>query len=442
MHRAIVVTDLSFGDAGKGSITDALVRRGAELVVRYNGGAQAAHTVIDEKGRCHIFHQFGSGTLVEDTETFLSRFMLVNPLALYDEEEALREIGITDAFERMHIDGRALVTTPYHVITNRLREIARGHQKHGSCGMGIGETAADALDYESQVLRFGDLAQSTILQRKLEWHRDYKRRQLDALLPLLNRLSEEVVNKKVVPVLDQLHSEDELEAACEVFSFIANKVQVESADFLAERMQGEGCTVFEGAQGVLLDEDWGFHPYTTWSKTTSANALMLIEEAETNIPTIVLGLTRAYQTRHGEGPFPTEDEYLTKAIHEPHNITNEWQGPFRAGWLDLCLLRYAMSANRRVDGLVITCLDHLEEFSEVRVGTDYMLNSLPWEPESRPVSLAGREAEGKSLLNVKVLYAPLPSEPTAYALTVSSLLQVPLLATSSGPAAGEKTFMF
>ncbi|RYX84390.1 adenylosuccinate synthetase [bacterium] len=442
MHRAIVVTDLTFGDAGKGSVTDALVRRGAGLVVRYNGGAQAAHTVVDERGRCHVFHQFGSGTLVEGTETFLSRYMMVNPLALYHEWEALRAIGVMDGFERMYVDSRALVTTPYQVVANRLREIARGADKHGSCGMGIGETAADALDYEREVLRFGDLGNEVILRRKLEWHRDHKRRLLDGLMPALQRLPGRVVAERVFPLLEQLNSEDELEAACEVFAFIASRVKVVEADFLATRMQKAGETIFEGAQGVLLDEDWGFHPYTTWSRTTSANALALIEETGADVMTTVLGLTRAYQTRHGAGPFPTEDEDVTRALHEPHNPTNEWQGAFRAGWLDLCLLRYAMRADGRVDGLVVTCLDRLEELEEVRVGVGYMLGSVEWEPEARGVSLERREAEGRALRDVEVSYRSIDREPMAYAVAVARLLEVPLLGTSCGMTAGDKFFRF
>lgn len=443
MHLATVVTDLTFGDAGKGSITDALVRRGAGLVVRFNGGAQAAHTVIDESGRSHIFHQFGSGTLVEGAETFLSRFMLVNPLALIDEEEQLRQIGVSDAFERMHIDARALVTTPPHVIANRLRELARGAHNHGSCGMGIGETAADALESESRVLRFGDLADASVLRRKLHWHRDLKRRELDGLAAQLNCLRGEVGGEKIAALLDQLHSEDELEAACEVFAFVAGNVKVEPANFLAERMRTPGCTIFEGAQGVLLDEDWGFHPHTTWSKTTSHNALRLIGEAGREVSTRVLGLTRAYATRHGAGPFPTEDEEVTRALAELHNPTNEWQGPFRAGWLDLCLLRYAVRANGGVDGLIVTCLDRLEELGEPRVGIGYSLGSSPWEPDSRlSLSLGQREKEGKALREVEVRYSSLSRESSAYALAVSRLLNVPLCGLSSGVCAGSKTWMF
>lgn len=442
MHTAYVITDLTFGDAGKGSITDALVRRGAGLVVRTNGGAQAAHTVIDEGRRCHIFHQFGSGTLVESVETFLSRHMLVNPLALHYEESALHELGVTDASERMFIDARALVTTPYHMIFNRLRELARGEGRHGSCGLGIGETAADALDFEPDVIRYGDLTNQKLLGCKLQWHRDLKRRQLQGLMTqLLDRTGAE--GHKVHALLNQMESEDEMEAAQDVFSAIASRFKVAPPDFLATRMGKSGSTVFEGAQGVLLDETWGFHPHTTWSDTTPANALHLIDETQCSVQTTVLGLTRAYQTRHGTGPFPTENEGVTLALPEPHNPTNEWQGPFRAGWLDLSLLRYAVHVSGRIDGLVITCLDHLKDLPEVKLGTGYQIRGNSWHlTPKRSGGLAAQEKMGEMLREVDVTYTPVPPDPPAYAQQVAQSLGLPLLGTSYGPTARNKRFAF
>lgn len=446
MHRAFVVTDLTFGDAGKGSITDALVRRGAGLVVRYNGGAQAAHTVIDEAGRCHIFHQFGSGTLVEGVETFLSRHMLVNPLALHYEELALHELGVTDASERMFIDARALVTTPYHMIFNQLRELSRGDGRHGSCGLGIGETAADALDFEPDVLRYGDLSNPELLKNKLQWHRDLKRRQLQSLMTqLLDRTG--AAAQKVHALLSQMESEEEMEAAQDVFAAIAGRFQTAPPDFLAARMGKSGATVFEGAQGVLLDETWGFHPHTTWSNTTPANALQLIEETQRRVPTTVLGLTRAYGTRHGTGPFPTEDEGVTMALPEPHNPTNEWQGPFRAGWLDLSLLRYAIGVSERIDGLVMTCLDRVKDVAEVKAGTGYRIKGNSWHltPNDTPNGsggLAGQEKMGEMLREVDVAYTPAHLDPPAYARQVAESLGLPLLGCSYGPTVQDKVFAF
>jgi adenylosuccinate synthase len=147
---AILIADLGYGDAGKGSIVDYLTRTtGAHTVVRYNGGAQAAHNVITPDGRHHTFAQFGSGTFVRGTRTHLSRFMMVHPLAMLAEERHLRSLGIPDVFHRVSIDREALVTTPFQQSANRLKEIGRGDGRHGSCGMGVGETMSDWLTHGS-----------------------------------------------------------------------------------------------------------------------------------------------------------------------------------------------------------------------------------------------------------------------------------------------------
>jgi adenylosuccinate synthase len=144
--NAIFVAGLGFGDEGKGSIVDALTRKHqADLVVRFSGGAQAAHHVVTDDGREHCFAQFGSGTLA-GASTHLSRFMLIDPLALVKEAEHLKQIGVVDPFERLTIDPRAPIITPYHRAMNRLRELSRGRQRHGSCGVGIGELASDMMN--------------------------------------------------------------------------------------------------------------------------------------------------------------------------------------------------------------------------------------------------------------------------------------------------------
>src|SRR5215213_5251193 len=158
MHHAFLTVDLGFGDAGKGSIVDFLTHEhAAHTVVRYNGGAQAAHRVVTAGAnpREHVFAHFGSGTLA-GAATHLSRFMLLDPLAMLAEEQHLRELGVDDAFERTTIDEQALVLTPFQRAVNRLRELARGDARHGSCGMGIGETMVDYLEHGARVLCAGD----------------------------------------------------------------------------------------------------------------------------------------------------------------------------------------------------------------------------------------------------------------------------------------------
>jgi adenylosuccinate synthase len=174
--NATILVDLTFGDAGKGSLVDYLVRRdNAHTVIRFNGGAQAAHNVVLPDGRHHTFSQFGSGTFVPGVRTHLSRFMLFDPLALAAEERHLRSVGVTDAFDRLTLDRRALVVTPFQRAANRLREVARGDARHGSCGMGIGETMSDVLD-DNLALRGADLLNPSRLRRTLRQVQEAKRR--------------------------------------------------------------------------------------------------------------------------------------------------------------------------------------------------------------------------------------------------------------------------
>ena len=160
-RTAHLVVDLGFGDAGKGAITDYLARTtSAHTVVRFNGGAQARHNVVAPDGKHHAFSQFGSATLVPGVRTHLSRHMVLNPLAMLVEERYLRALGVEDAFARTAISAEALVITPFQRAANRLRELARslpagkaGERRHGSCGMGIGETVSDSLTLGRSVRR-------------------------------------------------------------------------------------------------------------------------------------------------------------------------------------------------------------------------------------------------------------------------------------------------
>jgi adenylosuccinate synthase len=175
----VIVVDLGYGDAGKGTIVDWLCARpeqgsgvlaGARpprTVVRFNGGAQAAHNVVTRDGRQHTFAQFGSGTFAPGVRTHLSRFMLVDPLALAAEAAHLAAAGVADALDRLTVDRDALLTTPYHRAANRARELARGTDRHGSCGIGIGETARYSLDYPADAPRAGDCDAPRRLTRKL-----------------------------------------------------------------------------------------------------------------------------------------------------------------------------------------------------------------------------------------------------------------------------------
>ena len=178
-HTAYVVVDLGYGDAGKGSLVDALTARtGARLNVRFNGGGQAAHNVVLPDGRHHTFSQFGSGMFGRAVQTYLSRHFLWNPIAMQAEAESLDAeiakdengppLGVEKVMSRTFVDKEALVVTPWHQAKNRLREFARDDKRHGSCEVGIGEAMLEARDSPHLSLRAGDLQDWTV--EKLRWH--------------------------------------------------------------------------------------------------------------------------------------------------------------------------------------------------------------------------------------------------------------------------------
>ncbi len=342
----VIVADLGYGDSGKGTVVDWLCsRRGPRAVVRFNGGAQAAHNVVTPDGRHHTFAQFGAGMFTPGVRTHLSRFVLVDPLALTAEAASLAAAGVAGPLDRLTVDRDALLTTPYHREANRARERARGADRHGSCGMGIGETARYALEFPADAPRAGDCATPRVLARKLGLLRDRLRAEFSADTPgqgRVRRNDRAWRDDEVPPVTD----------ACAAFGTFAARVRLVDDAFLA-RLLRAGPVVLEGAQGVLLDEWHGFHPYTTWSTTTFANAQTLLAEASQAAAR--LGVIRCYLTRHGTGPLVTEDPTLE--LPDRHNRLNAWQGAFRTGHFDAVALRYALEVAGGADAIALTHLD-------------------------------------------------------------------------------------
>ena len=189
MSKHSIVVGLAYGDEGKGTIVEHQVRtRDAKLVVRFNGGAQAGHNVVLADGRHHTFAQFGCGTFA-GAATLLSRHVLVNPSTLLAEARDLAGKGVPDPLRLMHIDREALVTTPFHVAANRLRELTRGDARHGSCGMGIGETVEDARLFPDHAIRIRDFEDATRLRRKLEALQGRKFGEMQQMMKKMGKMS-------------------------------------------------------------------------------------------------------------------------------------------------------------------------------------------------------------------------------------------------------------
>lgn len=361
MASVILVVGLGYGDEGKGSFVDYLCRtRPVHTVVRYCGGAQAAHNVITPDGRHHLFAQFGSGTFVPGVRTHLSRHMLVNPLFLMSEEQGLREVGVTDGFERMTIERSALVTNPFQVAANRLREMARSKGRHGSCGMGIGETVADFVANPDMAIRVGDLEHPDVLRAKLRYSQERKMAEVVGLVSAMAMNDD--IDREYRLVTDPAV----IDLCVERYVEFTKLVKLVDADWLRAALDEPGCVVFEGAQGVLLDQDYGTFPYVTRSKTTLENAYDLLGDFDGEVTR--LGLLRTYMTRHGAGPFVTEDESLD--YPEIHNCYGPWQESWRQGHLDLVAIDYAIRAVGGVDEVGVTHLDCISGPQRVCTGYD------------------------------------------------------------------------
>jgi adenylosuccinate synthase len=351
--RAYIVVDLGFGDSGKGLLTYFLARHvEADVVVRYNGGAQAGHNVLTPDGRHHTFSQFGSGMFIPHVRTYLSRHVVVHPGALLIEGDTLAGKGVPDPFSRLRLSDQALVITPFHQAANRIREIARGTNRHGSCGVGVGEAVEDALLHAENRVLAGDLNNPVLLRRKLRNIRDQKREQISALFKVYSPGS------PIARDYEVFEREEVIDAWISSIARI-NQLGLVVSDSVLERWLRETKNaIFEGAQGVLLDADAGFHPFTTWSRCTAANAFDLIKQMASDSRVFQIGVMRSYAVRHGPGPLPTETDVLTSVVSE-HNQYNEWQGTVRYGWFDAVLARYALGVTGGVDSLAVTHLDVL-----------------------------------------------------------------------------------
>lgn len=365
-EQAHIVVDLGFGDAGKGSIVDYLVRQHRpSVVVRYNGGPQAAHNVITPDGRHHTFAQFGSGSFVPGVQTHLSKHMLINPFNAFQEANNLLHLGVNDIWLKTTFDIDAMVITPFHVAMNRLREMSRNEGKHGSCGQGIGETRSFEIRNPETAVRVKDLDLPKALHKKLEYIQTTLREDSSKLrVPTV----ESCEWAESLSLLTDPSKVDQIVTGYGQFTEVA---KFGDTDDLAQAAKTHGTLVFEGAQGVLLDERFGFHPYTTWSNITPGNAVSLLADIGFDGHIEKYGLLRGYATRHGAGPFVTENTSLTDLIPDMHNGNNRWQDNFRVGFPDMVAARYALSVIGGVDQIVVSNLDRMTSISKWSVAEGY-----------------------------------------------------------------------
>ncbi len=370
MPKIFIVFGLGFGDEGKGTTVDFLARNyDAGLAARYNGGAQAGHNVVSPAGDRHCFAQFGSGTLIPGVETLLPREMLIEPQNMINENNGLRKIGVFDAFDRLTVDPNAAIITPYHKMIGQMKEIARGKNRFGSCGMGVGETIRDRRNNIEISLR--DFFNENGLRGKLDILRDAKTAQAESLARVFP-------SSEMLETYEYFSESYGVESLAEFYlDFAANtKIKIDiDWKFLKNKIRKGKSIIFEGAQGALLDETNGFAPYITKGRATYHNAAGLLAKTEIvsqKYKIEKVGVLRAYGHRHGAGPFVTEDEKLGDVFFEPYNKQNRWQGKFRLGWLDLLAIRYGILINDGVDYLALTNLDQLSALQTIKACSSYL----------------------------------------------------------------------
>lgn len=360
MNSARAVIGANFGDEGKGLMTDYLVtEHQSDLVIRFNGGAQAGHTVQLPDGRRHVFSHFGSGSFA-GAATLLSRFFIVNPM-IFTREYSELAIKLPENMD-VKIDANAPVTTPFDMLLNQLVEQKRGESRHGSCGLGIGETIERGEKFLK--LTAQHLTDETSLIGKLLAIRDTWVEIRKQQLGLDN--SQDHILKSDVLIENYLN---------DVRFMIAQSIIVNGA----ETIQAAHNPVFEGAQGLLLDQDHEFFPHVTRSNTGIKNMLALAAEASIR-EVEVYYMTRAYLTRHGAGPLMDELPRLPWKIVDETNISNDWQGSLRFANLNVDQLKKSIFDDLKSNysnikikpRIAITCLDQVSAPLPILQGDRYV----------------------------------------------------------------------
>lgn len=348
MSAAFAVIGANYGDEGKGLMVDYLASRQPEsVVVRYNGGAQAGHTVLTPEGLRHVFSHIGAGAFA-GCPTYLSQFFIVNPMLFLRELETFSALASAPP---IWLDRNAFVTTPFDVLINQLSETARGACRHGSCGVGINETVTRCLRSPTLATRVRDLQDSGKLRRKLyELARTW----------LPERLAEMRLDGRAQPcLLFQRRLEAIIDRYCLDVEAMLSSVTILSS------CPRRRAVIFEGAQGLMLDENRvDQFPHVTRSRTGLANVLYLC--AKMGIDRLsVHYVTRTYLTRHGAGPLPGQWE---RRFPDETNLPNDFQGSLRFAPLSLSDLEHSLAcdlASARSHpvtvrpAIAITCADQL-----------------------------------------------------------------------------------
>jgi adenylosuccinate synthase len=412
----VVVVGLQWGDEGKGKIVDVLSEK-ADVVARYQGGHNAGHTVVIHNEK-FILHLIPSGILYKDKICLIGNGVVVDPAALIEEMNGLTQRGIKIR-GNLFLSKNAHIIMPYHMALDRENEKLRGAKSIGTTGRGIGPAYSDKIGRSG--IRVADLLQPAVFKEKLK-----------ANLLHINFLLEHLYK---APVFDVEHIFDEyMGYARELSEYIAD------TDIIVNNTISEkGNVLFEGAQGTLLDIDHGTYPYVTSSNAIAGGACTGIGVGPTKISK-VLGIVKAYTTRVGSGPFPTEiTDELGDRIREKGGEYGATTGrPRRCGWLDMVILKHSARING-LTGIAITKLDILDGLEVLKICTAYryhgkILDEFPKEinifSECEPVymEMPGWNTNTQGIKN----FNDLPKNAKAYIKKIEKILRVKVQLISTG----------
>ena len=421
MGKNVVVLGSQWGDEGKGKIVDLLTDR-ATAVVRFQGGHNAGHTLVIGT-RKTVLHLIPSGILRDNVMCLIGNGVVLSPEALFEEIDMLEQSGVP-ARERLKISEACPMILPYHIALDHARELARGKKAIGTTGRGIGPAYEDKVSRRG--LRVGDLLDESEFADKLKSVMEYHN------YSLINLYKTEGVDYQ--KVLDEAlgYRDKILPMIADIPAMLYNY-----------RKNGDNI-MFEGAQGTLLDIDQGTYPYVTSSNTTAGGACTGSGVGPRDLD-YILGITKAYTTRVGAGPFPTElfdsvGQHLGEVGHEFGATTGRSR---RCGWFDGVALRRAAQVNS-ISGLCITKLDVLDGLETLKIATHYRFDGEDVELPPVGADAISRcepvyeELPGwnQSTVGVKS-YNELPENARSYLKRLEEVVGIPVAIISTGPERDE-----
>ena len=417
MGKNVIIIGTQWGDEGKGKIVDLLTEH-ARVVVRFQGGHNAGHTLVIG-GKKTVLHLIPSGILRANSLCLIGNGVVLSPKALLDEMDTLENNGVP-VRERLRISEAAPLVLPYHQVIDLARERAKGNNAIGTTGRGIGPAYEDKVS--RRAVRLGDI-----------FHRERFAAKLGEVLDYHNFVLQHYYRTETVSFQQVL--DDTLAMGERIKPMVADVPEL-----IYQQQRAGESVLFEGAQGTLLDIDHGTYPFVTSSNTVAGGA-----SAGSGVgPTCfdyVLGITKAYTTRVGSGPFPTElfddtGQYIAKKGHEFGSTTGR---PRRCGWFDAVMLRRSNQLNG-VSGLCITKLDVLDGLDTISVCVGYRRNGVV--SVTPPVGADGYtgcepvyvDMPGWKENTVGVRkYNELPANARAYLKRIEEITETPIDIVSTGP---------